>query len=130
MHEWALAEAVVVEVRRLLAPGERARRVQVGLGELQHIDPPCFQAGLEAHADQRVPATCFELTAQPVALACQVCGCTWGEGGQEPLPAAQQEAIHFLPEAATAFLRCPRCGSPDFAVLSGRGVSILAVEGA
>ena len=39
-----------------------------------------------------------------------------------------REAIHFLPEAAHAFVRCPSCGSPDFAVSKGRGVSIKSID--
>ena len=39
------------------------------------------------------------------------------------------EAIHFIPELAHAFLECPSCQSPDFELLQGRGVSIGAIEG-
>ena len=37
--------------------------------------------------------------------------------------------IHFVPELAHAYLRCPDCSSADFEVLGGRGVSIDAIEG-
>jgi hydrogenase nickel incorporation protein HypA/HybF len=40
-----------------------------------------------------------------------------------------REAIHFLPEAAHAYIRCPKCGSPDFEILSGRGVWLESVRG-
>ena len=40
----------------------------------------------------------------------------------------EREAIHFLPESAHAYLRCPGCGGPDFVLAAGRGVSIEAVE--
>jgi hydrogenase nickel incorporation protein HypA/HybF len=40
----------------------------------------------------------------------------------------EREAVHFLPEAAHAYLRCPRCGSVDFDVAAGRGVSIVSIE--
>ena len=39
------------------------------------------------------------------------------------------EAIHFVPELAHAFMRCPDCGSPDFEVAAGRGVAISGIEG-
>ena len=38
-----------------------------------------------------------------------------------------REAIHFLPEAAHAFIRCPSCKSPDYRVQAGRGVSIASI---
>jgi hydrogenase nickel incorporation protein HypA/HybF len=46
----------------------------------------------------------------------------------EPGDAAEAEAVHFIPELAHAFLQCPSCGSPDFEMLAGRGVSIGSIE--
>jgi Zn finger protein HypA/HybF involved in hydrogenase expression len=39
------------------------------------------------------------------------------------------EAIHFIPELSHAFVRCPECGSPDFIILAGRGITLERVEG-
>ena len=39
------------------------------------------------------------------------------------------EAIHLLPETIHVYGRCPSCGSPDFEVVRGRGVSIGSVRG-
>jgi hydrogenase nickel incorporation protein HypA/HybF len=40
-----------------------------------------------------------------------------------------QENIHFIPEVAHVYVKCPRCESPDFEVLKGRGVWINKVMG-
>jgi hydrogenase nickel incorporation protein HypA/HybF len=39
------------------------------------------------------------------------------------------EAIHFIPEIAHTYMRCPRCHSPDFEVIAGRGVWVAALQG-
>ncbi len=53
-----------------------------------------------------------------------------GEGGErKELGENEQEAIHFVPEAAHAFIRCPACGSPDFEISKGRGVWVERITG-
>jgi hydrogenase nickel incorporation protein HypA/HybF len=39
-----------------------------------------------------------------------------------------RESIHFLPESIYAYYRCPRCGSIDFEIVKGRGISEIRVE--
>jgi len=41
----------------------------------------------------------------------------------------ESEAIHFIPEVAFVHARCPKCGSPDFEIMTGRGVSITSIKG-
>jgi len=39
------------------------------------------------------------------------------------------EAIHFVPEMAHVYIKCPSCDSPDFEVLEGRGVILASISG-
>jgi len=39
------------------------------------------------------------------------------------------EAIHFIPEIAHTYIKCPKCRSPDFEVLQGRGVWLESIKG-
>jgi hydrogenase nickel incorporation protein HypA/HybF len=39
------------------------------------------------------------------------------------------EAIHFVPEMAHVYIKCPSCGSPDFEVVEGRGVWLQSIKG-
>ena len=41
-----------------------------------------------------------------------------------------REAIHFVPEIAHTYIKCPKCGSPDFEVVQGRGVWLESIKGA
>jgi hydrogenase nickel incorporation protein HypA/HybF len=134
MHEYALADAVLKAALRSAQEERLARvtRIRVEVGELQQIDRDVFAFALgevRPPGDVRFATTVVEVVLAPARFACRACGrsFTLAEAGDRDGNAA--EAIHFVPEAAHAFLRCPACSSPDFEVTAGRGVSIAALEG-
>ena len=133
MHEFALAEAVV---RAVLQTAESegmtaVTRVAVQVGELQSIKQDVFEFALEQvrTEDPRLAEAALEVEIVPARFACRDCEhvFTLAETGEREADA--KEAIHFVPELAHAFMRCPSCGSPDFEVAEGRGVGIAAIEG-
>ncbi len=126
MHEWALAEAVLESVAAH-SRGRRVLRVVLRFGELQQIDREIFDFALR-ELDPDAPAGLFEILTEPAELACRACGARWSLADGPGLSGGQREAIHFLPEAAKVYLKCPVCGSADFRVEKGRGVSIESIE--
>jgi hydrogenase nickel incorporation protein HypA/HybF len=131
MHEWALADAVVSTVLGALEGRDprSLRRARVVLGELQAVDREVFLFGLRALLEPHgISADSFVLETQPAEFLCGHCGRRWGLAEDPGLSEEQKEAIHFLPEAAHAFSRCPACGSADFRVEKGRGVAIDLIE--
>jgi hydrogenase nickel incorporation protein HypA/HybF len=130
MHEWALADAVVAAASSALAGRDPSflRTVTVRVGELQAIDHEILQFALSSLAEEfRFADAVFILETEPAVLLCAGCGREWGLAETQGLTADMREAIHFLPEAAHAFVRCPGCGSPDYRVQEGRGVSIKEI---
>ncbi|MCX7038523.1 MAG: hydrogenase nickel incorporation protein HypA [Spirochaetes bacterium] len=128
MHEWALAEAVIATVEKRVEPreGRSPGSVTVLIGELQAIDREIFAFALESLlAGSALPAGLFRMETEPAEFLCRACGRRWGLAEEAGLTVEQREAIHFLPESAHAFVRCPACGSMDFGVEKGRGVSIV-----
>ncbi len=110
--------------RGVRRPGN-ARPVAVLVGELQAIDREIFEFALASlAAEAGLPADSFVVRAEPAQFRCRACGRRWGLGAESGLTDEQREAIHFLPESAHAFVRCPGCGSVDFEVERGRGVAI------
>ena len=147
MHEWALAEAVVSAI---LKESERAglkkvTKVKIKVGELQQIDIDIFEEAVKALASHSLSHFDLECEIERTVFKCRACGREWswsqrqqgqqgqrgqGEGGErKELGENEQEAIHFVPEAAYAFLRCPACGSPDFEISKGRGVWVERITG-
>ncbi|MCC6047077.1 MAG: hydrogenase nickel incorporation protein HypA [Desulfurococcaceae archaeon] len=130
VHEWALAEAVVLTLSQYLREvgWSRVSRVVVSLGELQAVDREVFEFALkELTSLYGVEVGRFEVVDEEASFECRSCGFRWRLRDLN-LPDEVRESIHFLPEAAYAYVRCPRCGSADFALLSGRGVRLVGVE--
>jgi hydrogenase nickel incorporation protein HypA/HybF len=129
MHEWALADAILATVSSELAsrgaPGVRS--VVVNLGELQAADREILLFALRSLCRETlIDPDAFRFETEQALFACGSCGTQWGL--DSVVSTEHREAIHFLPESAHAFLRCPKCGSADFSIAQGRGVSVGAIE--
>lgn len=135
MHEFALADAVMKAACRAArdAGMSRITSVTVRVGELQRIETALFEFSLSEvlpAGDPLLEGARFVVEAEPVRFHCRVCDLEFGREDLEGESAEDAlEAMHFIPELCHAFLRCPRCSSPDFAVVAGRGVTISSVEG-
>jgi hydrogenase nickel incorporation protein HypA/HybF len=130
MHEWALAEAVVSTVVRE-AEKEKLKevmRVKVRVGELGQIEVDAFEFVLKTIFQSHSLSPEVEIGVEKGALECNVCGQEW-EYGNGDKDKEEWELIHFLPEVAHAYMKCPRCGSRDFKIVRGRGVVIESIEG-
>ena len=130
MHEWALAEAVIAAASEV-AKKEGLREVtevRIRVGELQQIDQVVFRFALSQVRKSELEGARFRIEKVRAKLRCRACGRAW-VFSKERLDEDTVEAIHFVPEVAHAYVKCPRCGSPDFEVLEGRGVWLLSVKG-
>ncbi|MCX5813932.1 MAG: hydrogenase nickel incorporation protein HypA [Proteobacteria bacterium] len=135
MHEWALAESVICTISDEINKNKlnRISRVMIKIGELQQIDIDIFRFALENVLESyelAVDKACIALETEPGTLKCNVCENEWSfEENIKRMQEDESEAIHFIPEIAHAYMRCPACGSPDFKIRKGRGVWIESIEG-
>lgn len=133
MHEWALAEAVVATTKKA-AHEKKLRRVTeiiVKLGELQQIEREIFAFALEqtlGQEDSLVRGAKVIFETERARFHCRACNYEWAFEA-ENLDSEIAEAIHFIPEIAHTYIRCPRCHSPDFEVTKGRGVWLASLKG-
>ena len=128
MHEWALAEAVVKTVEAA-AKDKKIQEVRVLIGELQDIAEDVFSQALEELSKQRGYQFPYKLVEVPAEFTCRNCGHSWKLSEvKDRLPEEVRESIHFIPDVVHAFITCPKCGSPDFEVSKGRGVSLEIVS--
>lgn len=130
MHEWALAEAVILAASQI---AEREGLKAVGLvkikvGELQHVDLEIFKFALSQLKTGILEKAKFTIETEKARLKCRVCGYEW-IFSEDRLGGDSAEAIHFIPETIHAYIKCPKCGSPDFEVLRGRGVWLESIRG-
>ncbi len=135
MHEWALAEAVITTALKVSSEKglEKVSRITVKIGKLQQVELDLFRFALKEIKKMKGPMlenTKVEIEIEEAVLKCRACGKQWlFRESLEKLKPNDAEAIHFIPEVAHVYIRCPECNSPDFEVLKGRGVWIASIEG-
>lgn len=135
MHELALADSVVKAALSAADDDgmDRIERIVVKIGELQQIRRDLFEFSLTEvlpAQEARLAGVKFDISEEPVRFQCRSCSTDYGrdEAGIDN-DGDQGEAIHFIPELSHAFARCPSCGSPDFEIRAGRGITLERIEG-
>jgi hydrogenase nickel incorporation protein HypA/HybF len=130
MHEWALAEAILASAKQVAEQEnlKEVTEVTIKVGELQQVEPPILRFALSQMKPEIFKNTKFRILKAKSTLKCRVCGTTW-QFSLKKLDKATAEAIHFVPEVAHSFVKCPKCGSPDFEIVSGRGVWLEDIKG-
>ncbi len=130
MHEWALAEGIVKTAEKFAEDQGivDVTEVKIMVGELQGIEHDIIDFALDQLRTPRMKNAKFVIEAIPAKFKCRKCEQEWGLN-REGMDEATGEAIHFVPEMAHVYLKCPGCGSPDFEVAEGRGVWLASIKG-
>jgi len=130
MHEWALAEGIIATASKY-AEKERLdeiTEVDIAIGELQQIEHDIIQFALDQLRTHKMKNAKFVINYVPARFKCRKCSHEWGFESNE-LSEETNEAVHFIPEMAHVYIKCPSCGSPDFEVIHGRGVWLDSIKG-
>ncbi|NLI10031.1 MAG: hydrogenase nickel incorporation protein HypA [Elusimicrobia bacterium] len=124
MHEWALAESVV---KTLKNRKKTVFEAEVIFGTLQDIDEEIFTFALKEILNQEDFKVKIKITKEDAVFECLSCGKIFDlkEGTKDEI---EKENIHFLPEMAKVFLKCPSCKAKDFEIKKGRGLSLKLKE--
>jgi len=130
MHEWALAEAVISTVSQIAEKEclKEVAEVEIKVGELQQIELDILEFALSQLKTLKLKNVKFHIKTVKAELKCRVCGQKW-IFRKEKIDEEIAEAIHFVPEIAHTYIKCPKCGSPDFEILKGRGIWLESVRG-
>jgi hydrogenase nickel incorporation protein HypA/HybF len=130
MHEWALAEAVITAAQQIAEKEnlKEIKEVTIKVGELQQVEQDILRFALSQLKPPSFKNAEFHISKAKTTLKCRVCGNTW-LFRKNKLDETTAEAIHFVPEVAHAYIKCPKCGSPDFEISEGRGVWLENIKG-
>jgi hydrogenase nickel incorporation protein HypA/HybF len=130
MHEWALAEAILTSARQVAEQEKltKVTEITIKVGELQQVEPPILRFALTQMKQDIFKNAKFRILKAKSTLKCRVCVTSW-QFNIKKMNKATAEAIHFVPEVAHTYIKCPKCGSPDFEIVSGRGVWLESVKG-
>jgi hydrogenase nickel incorporation protein HypA/HybF len=130
MHEWALAEAILASAKQIAEQEnlKEVTEVTINIGELQQVEPPILRFALNQMKTDLFKKAKFHILKINSTLKCRVCTTKW-QFNLKKLDKATAEAIHFVPEASHSFIKCPKCCSPDFEIIDGRGVWLQNIKG-
>lgn len=130
MHEWALAEAVIVAAQQIAEKEKlrEIREVHIKIGELQQVEREIFRFALSQLKPVGFKNAIFRISTAKTVLRCRVCDYDW-IFSKSNLEEDTAEAIHFVPEVAHSYIKCPKCSSPDFEISEGRGVWLENIKG-
>ena len=130
MHEWALAEAIINAATEIAEKEgiKEVTQVEIRVGELQQVERDILKFALAQLRTPRLKKTKFKIETEKAKLKCRACGHAW-TFSKNKLDQNASEAIHFVPEMAHTYIMCPKCGSPDFEILEGRGITMQTVKG-
>ncbi|MDI6805947.1 MAG: hydrogenase nickel incorporation protein HypA [Candidatus Bathyarchaeia archaeon] len=130
MHEWALAEAIITTASQIAEKEglNEVTEVKIKVGELQQVEKDILEFALSNLKSGKLHKAKFQIETMNTKLKCRVCGNQWFFN-KENLDEKTSEAIHFVPEIAHTYIKCPKCGSPDFEILEGRGIWLESVKG-
>lgn len=130
MHEWALAEAVISAASKLAAKEElkEVKEIIIKIGELQQVEEDILLFAFNQLKDGIFKKANIITIKVKTKLHCRLCENKWTFKKQN-LDEVKSESIHFVPEVAHAYIKCPKCGSPDFKIASGRGIWLERIKG-
>jgi len=130
MHEWALAEAVIAAVSETAEKEGlmEISEVKIKVGELQQIELDILNFALSQLKPAKFGNAKFSIRVEKAKLKCRVCGYKWSFQKQK-IASSTAEVIHFIPEIVHTYIKCPKCGSPDFEILKGRGIWLQSIKG-
>ncbi len=131
MHEWALAEGILATAEQIADQEglESVSEVTIRVGDLQQVEPLILRFALKQLRAGKLKKATFRILKAKSTLKCRVCNAKW-QYNTKKFDKVTAEAIHFVPEVAHSYVKCPKCGSPDFEIASGRGVWLEDLKGA
>jgi len=140
MHEYSLAEGIIHTVRSVaLKEGLRdVTEVTISVGDLAQIDREILLDALRILGNEYgLGSTNFVITSEESTFKCNSCGFEWRWSQVRDLILKElcgditecDNPVHFIPDLINAFMRCPKCNSPDFEITSGYDVRVVSIRG-
>ncbi|NPA23618.1 MAG: hypothetical protein GXO23_04920 [Crenarchaeota archaeon] len=138
MHEWSIVYGILSSIKE--SYGDSIRYVKISIGELVQIDLDVFKFALEEVSKMLgfKNEIKYDIEIEKTKFRCTSCGHVWTwkdvesqlESSVEDRELAKTflEAIHLVPSTVYAYIRCPRCGSPDFEIIEGSDIKVLEVR--
>jgi hydrogenase nickel incorporation protein HypA/HybF len=110
VHETAIIDALLEQVRSFVPPGAVLRQVCIDVGGLEHLDAEIMQTAWSAlTAGTEAAGSTLRISRVAVRVRCDRCG-------------------HVYEPQDTAILLCPECETARPRILSGAGVLLRSID--
>lgn len=142
MHEWSLASSIVLAAKKIITEKGYSvlKGINVVVGELSQIDLDILKDALKTLLREEFGEEIeVNIEVEKTRLKCNTCNYEFGFNEawdqlkqifcQDLEPGEECEnPVHYVPELVSSFIKCPKCGSIDIEIISGRGVWIKSLE--
>lgn len=140
MHEWSIAEGIVdtIVIYSLREGAKKVVKAVISIGELSQLNLEILKYAIKALSEGTVMENAdIVFQTEEATFKCLNCGYSWSfsDVRKKLLKMfCSEEAeecdnpVHYVPDLINVFVKCPKCGSPDFEISSGRGVKIVSIE--
>jgi len=139
LHELSVAQgiidAVIFEAEKNNA--KHVQEINVDVGELMQLDTRLLGESIKGLlTGPKLTGAKIGLKVEDAFFECRKCSENWDmtearkqlAGAPDNLlirePDTKELPLHFLPYLYPAFIRCPKCGSTDVAVLKGEDIRL------
>ena len=130
MHEWAISENLLNHaLARAAKEGvSKISRIGIEVGELRQADPDILRFALEQLKKETIAESAqVDVVRIPASFSCRHCGNRWDFSEEKQRLTSEMGSdnpVHYVPDFIYVFMRCPRCDSPDFEIISGRDIGL------
>jgi len=140
LHELSLAHGIIETILGIAKQNmlRTVDLIEISVGEMSQIDTELLSFWLkELSKETPIKSAEFKITIEKSRYKCRSCGYEWSwedvkKSVLQELCGENEECdnpIHFIPELANVFMKCPKCKSLDFEIIGGTGIKIVRIMG-
>jgi len=140
VHEYSIAEGVVLSVKSLMREEglSEVSEVTLSVGDLAQIDKEVLLELLKIlSSEYGLGNVKYVIVSEETTFKCNYCGFSWGWSSVKDSILKDlcgdfiecDNPVHFIPDLINVFMKCPKCGSQDYNILTGYDVRLVSIKG-
>jgi len=140
MHEYSIAEGIILTIKSIMKEErlDEVSEVIISVGDLAQIDREVLLDLLKIlSSEYGLGDVKYVINSEETTFKCNYCGYSWSWSSTRDVILKDlcgdviecDNPIHFIPDLINVFMKCPRCGSQDYSILTGYDVRLVGIKG-
>jgi len=140
MHEYSIAEGIILTIKSIMKEErlDEVSEVIISVGDLAQIDREVLLDLLKIlSSEYGLGDVKYVINSEETTFKCNYCGYSWSWSSIRDVILKDlcgdviecDNPIHFIPDLINVFMKCPRCGSQDYSILTGYDVRLVGIKG-